>query len=530
VRRDGADAGSARGVGTEIEFLAPDSRAFGEAGQVDFSGFDGDDATEFDLAEEPRSRWLTAVAAIVVLGFVAAGVVAAAPWADDTAAPPPTTVAPPPSTVSAPATTTDILQGIPVEPIGWVVDDPPDGFEFSGAWSQPRTGVMSSLLDVWLERPTEPTSGRWVTVQWSDYLGDTLTPDGARVVAGGRPAVVSIDADGVTTVRARVVAPDDGESDDGESDDGVEIRSSGVGLGLLVDLAGRVQRDVVGVSNSGYGDGGLDVVDATDGLTLAWSGTPISPGLFGAFGDPDAMTGLYGPADGSGIWIEPRPVDTTLLALMPILLREVPLPNELARQMKAVGRPATVYTVGTTDDEQWLFATWVDGDEAVTISSYDVDLTTVLATLASTRRAEPDEWVDLLERSQRVISFDEAGPSPSASQQGAFADGTDWTSSFAATFFWIRTRADGWYSPIRIGNGAAVRRYADVDVDVIAATAQRPSPARVMRVTVGDAAPVDVPLVQMGDEPIFAGLFVQREIAPISVELLDAQGEVVPVG
>jgi hypothetical protein len=528
VRRDGADAESASGSGTEIEFLAPDSRAFGEAAQVDFAGFDGDDAAEFDLDQEPRSRWLTVVAAIVVLGFVAAGVVAAAPWADDAAAPPPTTVAPPPTTVSAPATTTDILQGIPVEPIGWVVDDLPDGFEFSGAWSQPSNGPTSSLLDVWLERPAEPTSGRWVTVRWSDYLRDTLTPDGSRVVAGERPAVVSIDASGVTTVRARVVAPDDG-ADDGESN-GVEIRASGVELGLLIELAGRVQRDVVGVSDTGYGDGGLDVVDATDGLTLAWSGTPISPGLFGAFGDPDASTGFYGPDDGSGIWIEARPVDTTLLALMPILLREVPLPAEVAQQMEAAGRPATVYTVGTTDDEQWLFATWVDGDEAVTISSYDVDLTTVLATLASTRRAEPDEWVDLIERSQRGISFDEAGPSPSASLQGTFTDGTEWTSSFAATYFWITTGDRGWYSPVRIGDGAAVRRYADLDVDVIAATAQWPSPARVMRVTVGDAAPVDVPLVQMGDEPIFAGLFVQREIAPISVELLDADGEVVPVG
>lgn len=526
MRRDGADAGPERS--TEIEFLAPDSRAFGEAGQVDFAGFDGDDATEFDLDDEPRSRWLTAVAAIVVLGFIAAGVVAAAPWAGDAAAPPPTTAASPPTTASAPATTTDILQGIPVEPIGWVVDDPPDGFEFSGAWSQPRTGVTSSLLDVWLERPTEPTSGRWVTVQWSDSVGDTLTPDGARVVVDGRQAVVSIDASGVTTVRARVVAPDDG-ADDGESR-GVVIRSSGVELGLLIDLAGRVQRDVVGVWNTGYGDGGLDLVDATDGLTLAWSGAPIPPGLFGAFGEPDALTGFYGPADGSGIWIESRPVDTTLLTLMPILLREVPLPAEVAQQMKAVGRPTTVYTVSPTDDEQWLFATWVDGDEAVTVSSYDVDLTTVLATLASARRAEPDEWVDLIERSQRAISFAEAGPSPSAALQGTFTDGTEWTSSFAATYFWITTGDVGWYSPVRIDDGAAVRRYADIDVDVIAATAQGPSPARVMRVTVGDAAPVDVPLVQMGDEPIFVGLFVQREIAPISVELLDAQGEVVPVG
>lgn len=527
MRRDGADAGPERG--TEIEFLAPDSRAFGEAGQVDFTGFDGDDATEFDLDEEPRSPWLTAVAAIVVLGFIAAGVVAAAPWADDAAAPPPTTAAPPPTTALAPATTTDILQGIAVEPIGWVVDDPPDGFEFSGAWSQPRTGMGSSLLDVWLERPTEPTSGRWVTVQWSDYVEDTLTPDGARVVAGERPAVVSIDASRVTTVRAQVVAPNDGTDDDGESD-GVEIRASGVELGLLIDLASRVQRDVVGVSNTGYGDGGLDLVDATDGLTLAWSGAPIPPGLLGAFGEPDATTGFYEPADGSGMQIEHRPVDTTLLPLMPILLREVPVPAEVAQQMNAAGRPATVYAVSPTDDEQWLFATWVDGDEAVTVSSYDVDLTTVLATLASVRRAEPDEWVDLIERSQRGISFTEAGPSPSAALQGSFADGTEWTSSFSATFFWIQTGADGWYSPVRIGDGAAVRRYADLDVDVIAATALWPSPARVMRVTVGDAAPVDVPLVQMGDGPIFAGLFVQREIAPISVELLDARGEVVPVG
>jgi hypothetical protein len=527
VRRDGADARPTRGTGTEIEFLAPDSRAFGEAAHVDFAGFDGDDAAEFDLAEEPRSRWLTAVAATVVMGFVAAGVVAAAPWADDAATPPPTTVAPPPTTALAPATTTDILQGIPVEPIGWVVDDLPDGLEFSGAWSQPLAGVTSSPLDVWLERPTEPTSGRWVTVQWSDYLRDTLTPDGSRVVAGERPAVVSIDASGVTTVRARVVAPDDG-ADDGESN-GVEIRASGVDLGLLIELASRVQRDVVGVSNNGYGDGGLDVVDATDGLTLAWSGTPISPWGFGAFGEPDASTGFYEPADGSGMQVEHRSVDTTLLALMPILLREVPLPAEVAQQMEAVGRPATVYTMSPTDDEQWLFATWVDGDEAVTISSYDVDLTTVLATLASVRPAEPDEWVDLIERSQRRISFDEAGPSPSASLQGTFTDGTEWTSSFAATYFWITTGDRGWYSPVRISDGAAVRRYADIDVDVIAATAQWPSPARVMRVTVGDAAPIDVPLVQMGDEPTFVALFVQRELAPISVELLDAQGEVVPV-
>jgi hypothetical protein len=527
VRRDGADAGSASGTGTEIEFLAPDSRAFGEAAQVDFAGFDGDDAAEFDLDQEPRSRWLTVVAAIVVLGFVAAGVVAAAPWADDAAAPPPTTVAPPPTT-AAPATTTDILQGIPVEPVGWVVDDPADGFTFSDAWSQPSSGMTSSLLDVWLERPNEPTSGRWVTVQWSDYLGGTLTPDGARVVAGERPAVVSIDASGVTTVRAQVVPPNDG-ADDGESD-GVEIRASGVELGLLIDLAGRVQRDVVGVSNSGSGDSGLDVVDATDGLTLAWSGAPLSDELLGAFGYPDASTGFYEPADGSGMRIEHRPVDTTLLALMPILLREVPLPAEVAQQMKAVGRPATAYTVGPTDDEQWLFATWVDGDEAVTISSYDVDLTTVLATLASARRAEPDEWADLIEQSQRGINFDEAGPSRSASLQGTFTDGTEWTSSFAATYFWIQTGNDGWYSPVRISDGAAVRRYADVDVEVIAATAQGPSPARVMRLTVGDAAPVDVPLVQVGDEPIFVGLFVQREIAPISVELLDAEGEVVQVG
>ena len=77
-----------------IEFLPPDERAFGPvdgaggAGEV-FVGFD-DDAWGDPDDDEPSSRWLPVLAGIAVVGLLAGGVVAAAPWSGDPdAAPPP---------------------------------------------------------------------------------------------------------------------------------------------------------------------------------------------------------------------------------------------------------------------------------------------------------------------------------------------------------------------------------------------------------------------------------------------------------
>ncbi|MEX0847706.1 MAG: hypothetical protein WD023_07995 [Ilumatobacteraceae bacterium] len=512
MRRDAA------GTETDIEFLPPDSRAFGESGQVDFVGFDGDAAAAFEVDDEPRSRWLTAVAAAVVGGFIAIGVVVAAPWAEDAVvAPPTTTTATTTATVTAPVPALDIMEGVPVSPQGWVVDDPPAGLQFSGAWSNQEV-TPRQPLEIWVERPDAPAAGRWLTVRWNDAgVAGFLVGDGTRFVVGDRAAVASTDANGVTVVRARA------------GDASIEIRSSGVAFDDLAALVGAVQR---GSTNSGITYVTDTALAATDGLTAVWDrSTPTGWfGAFGAFDAPEATTGLYDPANGSGMQIERRLVDQTLLPYLAILATEVPLADDVAAAMEAIGRPTRLFSVAPNADERWLVAAWVDGDEAVTISAYDLDEDTVLAAMSAVRPATLAEWTDLVEQSQRGISLNEPGPSPSASQRGTLADGSVWTGSFAETFFWVQTGQNGWYSPIRIADGATIRRFADVDIDIVAATVRWPNPARTMRITTGDAAPVDIELVQIGKRPMFAGLYVRQEIGPIGVELLDADGNVVPAG
>jgi hypothetical protein len=495
-------------VETEIEFLAPDRRAFGDTSQVDFVGFDGDEAAAgFDVDEEPGSRWLTVLAAVVVLALIAAGVVAAAPWADDA-------VVAPPSTTVAPRTTTDITAGLVVTPAGWVLDDPPEGLRFAGAWSQMSSGGDATPLDIWVERADDPTAGRWLVVRWHDDLDSHLALDGYRFEVAGRSAVTWTDSSGATVVRAR--APTGG----------VELRASGLSSDELAALVGSIDVDETSTSGIGYG---LAEDTVPPGLTLAWSGTtdPYGPGVFVGAGP---VTSLYDPADGTSMHISRRRVDPSLLPYRSLLVPAVAVPVEVADEMQSIGRPTSLYSVSPTPDERWLVAASIDGDEATLIHSYDLDEATVLAAMAALRPAEPDEWADLVVRTNRGIAFDEGGPSPSGSLGGTLADGTAWTSSFSPTFFWIRTDRQRWYTPVRVPYGAAVRRYADVDVDVVVVTSLWPNTARTMRVTVGDAAPVDERLVQVGDGPIYVGLIVQQQTGPISVELLDTAGNVVPVG
>lgn len=498
----------------DIEFLAPDSRAFGEAASTDFVGFD-DDAAGFD-EDPPPSRWLAAIAALVVCGLIAAGVIAASPWSDQAATPPTTTVPVPSTTAPPPPTTADILDGVPVSPSGWVVDDMPDGLEFAGAWSAPGMDYDESALDVWVDRPDDPTAGRWVVVRWDDVADNgLLVRDASRFDIGGHPAMVWTDASGVTSVWATITKLGNG------SPSGIDVRANGVDLGALVDLVGRVERTPAGISY------GADTPQALVGFTLAWSG-PTTAGRTGAFGEPDSQTLLFDPSNGSGLQLHHSRVDPTLLPYMSLLLPEVPLADDAALQMQALGRPVTVYAMGQQDDRS-LFATWVQGDQAVTVRSFGLDQSAVLAVLAAARPAEQDEWVRLVERTQRGLPFQETGPSASATLTGTLSDGSRWSSSFAASYFWVSDNASrGWYTSAGVPDGAGVRRYAALDADIVTATAMWPNPARTMRVTVGGAAPVDVPMVQVGDGPIFVAMFVQLEVGPIEVQLLDLDGNVVP--
>ncbi len=235
-----------------IEFLPPRDDAFGPADADDFVGFDGDDAGFDD--EPPRSRWLTLLAGLAVVGLLAVGVIAAAPWAGDEAATAPSTTEPAPTTTvdRRPASITvptepTLPSDVPTEPAGWI---PVDGsrwapnyvFSFGEeadafAWNGFRSGAVLYTSRDEVGR----TSGRWIAVVPSQPGMDTaqLRAGGVETTAGDRRVVVSSAPDGVVRVE---VAPwtTAATSPRGPA---VTITAFGIDLAAMLSVAATVELD-----------------------------------------------------------------------------------------------------------------------------------------------------------------------------------------------------------------------------------------------------------------------------------------------
>ena len=163
-----------------IEFLPPREDAFGERDVADFVGVDGGDAG-WDDDEPPRSRWLTAVATVGVLGLLVGGVVAAAPWSgDDQATPPTPPSTTPTSTTPATATTVDTSDDTLPE---WMDDGIPGyvlpenvGLELGYAVSYPGQMWTGDVIDVWGTPDAARDAGTWLAVDSMSSDGDFLSP------------------------------------------------------------------------------------------------------------------------------------------------------------------------------------------------------------------------------------------------------------------------------------------------------------------------------------------------------------------
>ncbi|MEX0847705.1 MAG: hypothetical protein WD023_07990 [Ilumatobacteraceae bacterium] len=193
-----------------IEFVAVDERAFGGAAGDDpvFMGFDDDDPFDDDA---PVSRWLIGVSAAVLVALVGVGVIAAAPWADDTAAPPATTVPAPSTTTSTttpprnPATGT----GRPATTAPGIVLDPvPDGLVLIDAQTGPGAAapVAFGWSEVWSTSGATRTSGRWFAVTLLPFVSmDDATArfdgEASTIDVGGRSGRLTTTTTGVATLR-----------------------------------------------------------------------------------------------------------------------------------------------------------------------------------------------------------------------------------------------------------------------------------------------------------------------------------------
>lgn len=198
----------------EIEFLAPDERAFGEGNVADFVGFDTGIEDPFD-DDAPASRWLGVAVAVTVTGLIAAGVVAAQPWNDDTAGPP-QPPSPAATTTTAMASTATVLPIDPepapntsATPAVYVLDPVPASLVLTESGPGFDTNQPTGWGEVWAEPGATRTTGRWFSITLLPFE----TTDGSRdplteVDVNGTPGLLGTAGDGVATIRFDRGQPD----------------------------------------------------------------------------------------------------------------------------------------------------------------------------------------------------------------------------------------------------------------------------------------------------------------------------------
>lgn len=480
-----------------IEFLAPDEGAFGASTHAEFVGVDSDDWPDDQRGRRGQrgSRWPRGAAGALVIGLIAAGIVAADPWGNSNVEPSPTTTTAAPRNTAATsgaatsgrvtaAAPGDPLADVPISPIGYLVDElPSDDWVFTGTYSvADDTDLGASPMEVWAEPGATRTTRRWVSAR---ALGDhqDLVADATRIAAGTREAI-ALDRSGVTVIRV----------EDPVRDLVYELEGFGLTLDAMVDLAAQIDQDADGLNF-----GSAEVHFAGMRLELASERPPWSTAVLG---DPGAVTNYFDPVAERGIELAFRPV-----AAEPIT----------GLFLEPTDQPGTFLLSGDTDQPVAL-RQFPDG--LVTITGYRTDPATLTAVANSIRRATLDEWRSSIVLTNRGLEAPQRSSAPSdRAQRGVLDDGTDWLGIQTPRFVFGSSSTVGWYGEVATVTGGAVQALANPRLTVLVATVTRNDPARTLRVTVGEGPPVDVPLEQLGEEPIFGAVFPFTELGPYVYEL-----------
>ena len=530
-----------------IDFLPPKAGAFGTTSTGGSTGGstvddDGDGDDGFD-PDEPRSKTVTLVAVLAALALVVTGVVAAAPWDSGVkATPPPTSPTTPPTTPpTAPPTApppmvgdaqrADVATELP-RPIGWVVDPPDLTWAFTGTSLQPGISGLGYLehLDVWAEPGATRTGGRWLAIRSSPFVSHRLLPDGARIDAGGRAAAVATSDDGVTTLEVRL--PDD--------DGTLELRSHGILLDELVDLASWLV-PVAGPSQVlDYGERvladrrllGLDRV-----LTAS-----IPDGDDGLLGAPEVST-WYTSTTTASMQVSQRPLTTaTGLTVVDLLLPRVEVRMEVESdsavdtRLDLLARSGRIVDLRTVpSDPRMIVASWVDGDQLVTLAASDTSLGAVVEAVSTARLADEPTWRTMAAGSGPSVQVAGGAPPSTLTLTGPYPTGDRWQAFLSRTSLQLTsiglgpTTVDA-FAFLDDRAGTSIRRFASADVSVVLAISFAPARARTMRVTV-DGVTSEIEM-----EPLDTGSGIGTGTAavlpslrgfPELVELLDENGDVV---
>ena len=186
----------------DVEFLKPEPGAFG-GDDVPLTDLDASTAAEPPDDRSRGPRWLTAAVIAMVAAIVAVGIVAAAPWDSDDAAPTSTTAGVPDVTAPATAATTTprSAAGDP-SATGYVFDPTPAGFVITTAWtgtSEPL-GQRRGWGEVWATPGATRLTGRWSSLVVLPFPSPTTGLIESRVEVGTSIGSLTRSDDGIASL------------------------------------------------------------------------------------------------------------------------------------------------------------------------------------------------------------------------------------------------------------------------------------------------------------------------------------------
>ena len=428
-----------------IEFVAPRDGAFGASDMADFVGFDGEQAAEFG-DEPPRSRWLMAVAAVVVTALIGVGIISAAPWGSAPDAAPTTTIATAPDASTAPEPTamttvttersSDDRDGfddgfdessVPATPIGFLLANPGVlELRSVNSWSSGPTDLRQ--VDLWMSPDAARTTGRWLAIRAmpGDGNGYRLLADAVRIDVAGHPALYVLSADNVFTLWFTAI-------------DSVSFEMTGFGFGLdeVIRIATTVTGEPVIEEGIVYGDlaepsGPLESLARTSSAIAANWGNLASATL----DNLESVAHYDSPSKGFVA------VGTTVQSPSNQALSQLLIPPWAAAIADGFETTSTVIAGDGTERRVTLrsipersgagIAQWTHEGRLISVLASDTTPSELLGLMSDVRSADPEEWSDLVIRTARgdltsgPLGGDGTTPPPTIIGRGELVEGGMW--------------------------------------------------------------------------------------------------------
>ncbi|MGE0000347.1 MAG: hypothetical protein AB7R77_26460 [Ilumatobacteraceae bacterium] len=514
--------------GEAIELITPNADVFGNA-ETDLTTDDIDDHPGHGSAEEHRAGWATIAAALVLLALVAAGVLAAAPWAGEGSATATTTGSPPSTSIDASIDRPRDL--VAAGPPNLVLDRPGE-LRLAAAWGTDPSAGAVELVDrdwfgLWATPGATRTSGRWlaITTLRSRGVYYETRPDAVRIEIGRDFGVLTTDDDGVT--RVIFTAHDDTP---------IEIGGFGVSMDELRAIADELETAQRSIFLF-YGRATAGVIRDMDPLVQ----TPVPTGgldVFGLLSQPLSGVVYADRSTGARLGVQlddPSSDDDVLWAFLVPTIGGITTDDAAA--LTAVAGGDAVFPVGTDPDVPGsLLLRWHMNGQVVTASSAGMPLPAVLDALGSARLPGQTEWAGLVQGGidgEIADASDDPAPVMTRTVIGRSLPGSidpPWRIEMSPTplSVFASAGASGWSGPIgEVPRTPTLHRFASSTMTYLVATAPATGPARTLRVTVAGRGSSEIPLSPIGTSGLLAGGYAYAALADASIEFLDDEGNVV---